>query len=54
MSDFHKSNSMTTPNWQHNSGKDAKRILKPRALKSAKQRLQALKRQLLNRPPKHS
>ncbi len=33
---------MTTPNWQHNSGKDAKRTLKPQAMRSAKARTQAL------------
>jgi hypothetical protein len=37
---------MTTPNWQHHSKKDAKRTLKPQALRQAKARKQALKRQL--------
>jgi hypothetical protein len=37
---------MTTPNWQHHSKKDAKRHLKPQALRQAKSRKQALKRQL--------
>ncbi len=36
---------MTTPNWQHNSGKPPKRKLKPQALRSAKER----RRQLINR-----
>ena len=42
---------MSTPNWQHNSGKDPKRSLKPQALRQAKARRQALLRQLMNRPP---
>jgi len=29
---------MTTPNWQHNSGKPQKRTLKPQALRQAKKR----------------
>ena len=37
---------MTTPNWQHHSKKDAKRTLKPQALRQAKARRQALKRHL--------
>jgi hypothetical protein len=37
---------MTTPNWQHHSKKDAKRTLKPQAMRQAKARKQALKRQL--------
>jgi hypothetical protein len=37
---------MTTPNWQHHSRKDAKRTLKPQALRQAKARRQALKRHL--------
>jgi hypothetical protein len=37
---------MTTPNWHHHSKKDAKRTLKPQALRRAKARKQALKRQL--------
>ena len=27
---------MNTPNWMHNSGKDAKRKLKPQAMRSAR------------------
>jgi len=37
---------MKYPNWQHNSGKDQKRKLKPQALRQAKKRRQALKRKL--------
>ena len=36
---------MTTPNWQHHSKKDAKRKLKPQALRAAKE----IRRQLINR-----
>ena len=36
---------MTTPNWQHHSKKEAKRKLKPQALRSAR----AKRRQLINR-----
>ncbi len=36
---------MTTPNWQHHSKKDAKRKLKPQALRAARER----RRQLINR-----
>ena len=36
---------MNTPNWQHHSKKDAKRKLKPQALRAAKAR----RRQLINR-----
>jgi len=39
---------MTTPNWQHNSGKHQKRKLKPQALRQAKARRQALKKRLQN------
>lgn len=39
---------MNTPNWQHNSGKPSKRKLKPQALRQAKERLQSLKRKLIN------
>jgi len=38
---------MTTPNWQHHSKKEQKRTLKPQAMRQAKQRKQALKRQLM-------
>jgi hypothetical protein len=37
---------MSTPNWQHNSGKPQKRKLKPQALRQAKARRQALKKRL--------
>jgi hypothetical protein len=37
---------MTTPNWQHHSKKEQKRTLKPQAMRQAKSRKQALKRQL--------
>jgi|TARA_B100000965_G_C19602032_1_gene763350 hypothetical protein len=42
---------MTTPNWQHHSNKDAKRSLKPQALRQAKARRNSLikKLKLLNR-----
>ena len=36
---------MNTPNWQHHSKKDAKRKLKPQALRAAKAR----RRQLIKR-----
>jgi len=36
---------MNYPNWQHHSKKDAKRKLKPQALRSARER----RRQLINR-----
>ena len=42
---------MTTPNWQHNSGKPQKRTLKPQALRQAKKRRGQLIKCLLN-PPK--
>jgi len=38
---------MTTPNWQHHSKKEAKRTLKPQALRQAKKRRSALKAKLL-------
>jgi hypothetical protein len=38
---------MTTPNWQHHSRKDAKRKLKPQALRDARRRRQALKAKLM-------
>lgn len=37
---------MTTPNWQHHSKKDAKRKLKPQAMRQRKDALQSLKRKL--------
>ena len=37
---------MQVPNRQHNSGKPAKRTLKPVALRARKQALKALKRKL--------
>lgn len=37
---------MITPNWQKHSKKDAKRRLKPQALRQAKARKQSLKRHL--------
>ena len=37
-----------TPNWQHHSKKDAKRTLKPQALRDAKRRTKALIKQLLS------
>ena len=36
---------MTTPNWQHNSGKPPRRKLKPQALRAARER----RRQLIKR-----
>jgi hypothetical protein len=39
---------MTTPNWQHHSHKDAKRKLKPQALRDARRRRQALKTKLMS------
>ena len=38
---------MTTPNWQHNSGKPPKRKLKPQALRSARERRRHLIKRLL-------
>ncbi len=38
---------MTTPNWQHNSGKPPKRKLKPQALRSARERRRHLIKSLL-------
>ena len=38
---------MTVPNWQHHSKKDAKRTLKPHAMRSARQRAKMLKLKLL-------
>jgi hypothetical protein len=38
---------MKLPNWQHHSRKEAKRKLKPQALRDAKRRRQALKRKYL-------
>lgn len=35
---------MKLPNWQHHSKKEQKRHLKPQALRAAKKRLQALKK----------
>jgi len=40
---------MTTPNWQHNSGKPQKRKLKPQALRQAKARLAQFKKRHMNR-----
>jgi len=40
---------MNVPNYQHNSGKEAKRKLKPQAVRARKQALKALKRKLLSR-----
>tara|TARA_B100000427_G_scaffold279139_1_gene249186 strand:+ start:51 stop:176 length:126 start_codon:yes stop_codon:yes gene_type:complete len=39
---------MNVPNWIHHSQKEKKRKLKPQALRQAKERLQALKRKLIN------
>jgi hypothetical protein len=41
---------MNTPNWQHHSKKDAKRKLKPQALRAAKARRRQLINRLMNRP----
>ena len=41
---------MTTPNWQHNSGKPQKRKLKPQALRQAKARRSQFKKQHMGRP----
>ena len=38
---------MKLPNWQHNSGKEPKRTLKPQALRSARERRRQLKKRLL-------
>tara|TARA_B100000700_G_scaffold310455_1_gene391049 strand:- start:322 stop:501 length:180 start_codon:yes stop_codon:yes gene_type:complete len=39
---------MNTPNWQHHSKKDAKRKLKPQALRAARERRRQLIKRLLN------
>ena len=41
---------MKVPNWQHHSKKDAKRKLKPQALRAAKARRRQLINRLMNRP----
>ena len=41
---------MTTPNWQHHSKKDAKRKLKPQALRAARERRRQLIKCLQKRP----
>ena len=41
---------MTTPNWQHNSGKEPKRKLKPQALRAARERRRQLIKRLQKRP----
>ena len=41
---------MTTPNWQHHSKKDAKRKLKPQALRSSRERRRQLIKRLLTHP----
>lgn len=40
--------SKITPNWQHHSRKDQKRSLRPVALRNARRRVKALKKQLSN------
>jgi len=42
---------MKVPNWQHHSKKEAKRRLKPQALRQARQRLQIIKKRYM-RPTK--
>ncbi len=39
----------TTPNWQHHSKKEAKRTLRPQALRSARKRVKNLKQRLLTK-----
>ena len=41
---------MTTPNWQHNSGKNQKRKLKPQALRNRRKARSALINKLNSRP----
>ena len=41
---------MTTPNWQHNSGKPPRRKLKPQALRAARERRRQLIKRLQQRP----
>jgi len=41
---------MTTPNWQHNSGKPQKRKLKPQALRARKEALRHFKKRHMDRP----
>tara|TARA_B100000029_G_scaffold214482_1_gene212424 strand:+ start:1275 stop:1394 length:120 start_codon:yes stop_codon:yes gene_type:complete len=38
---------MKYPNWQHHSKKEAKRTLKPQALRAAKKRVKMLKMKLM-------
>jgi len=40
---------MTTPNWQHNSGKPPRRKLKPQALRAARERRRQLIKRLQSR-----
>ena len=42
--------SNSIPNWQHHSKKEAKRRLKPQALRSARERRRQLIKRLLNLP----
>ena len=39
---------MIVPNWQHHSNKEAKRTLKPQAVRDAKRRTKALIKHLLS------
>ena len=39
---------MNTPNWQHHSKKEAKRKLKPQALRASRERRRQLIKRLLN------
>ena len=43
---------MNTPNWQHNSGKDQKRKLKPQAMRARREALRQFKKRHKNRPDK--
>ena len=52
MNQNHGVRKMKVPNWQHHSKKDAKRKLKPQALRSARDRRRHLINCLLNRPDK--
>ena len=48
MSTLHPWIEMKVPNWQHHSKKEKKRILKPQALRSARESRRQLIKRLLN------
>ena len=44
----------TIPNWQHHSKKEAKRTLKPQALRDARRRTKNLIVKLTSQSPRHA